>query len=194
MSTGARWVAPLGAGPEVHVVQESAESRAGPPDSDAEWNRRARNETETERLDRNWNDLLQELRVVQTGVQLLTGLLLTVPFQQRFAELSSEQRTLYLVTLSLSALATGLLVAPVSMHRLLFRRRARRELVDGAHRLALAGLATLGLAVTGVVLLIFDVVVGLTAAIVAGAVTLVVFVLLWGVIPLVQRRRRPAPD
>jgi hypothetical protein len=192
MATGARSVAPPDAGPEVGVMHESVGSQDRAPDSGADWNRRARDETETETLDRNWNDLLQELRVVQTGVQLLTGLLLTVPFQQRFTELSDQQKTLYLITLSLSALATGFLVAPVSMHRLLFRRRARRTLVDGAHRLALAGLAALGLAVTGVVLLIFDVVVGLRAAIVAGAVTLVVFVLLWGVIPLVQRRGRRA--
>lgn len=175
-------------------MASTTDDTAGRPRSDEEWNRKVRDETEIERLDRNWGDLLQELRVVQTGVQLLTGLLLTVPFQARFTELSTQQRTIYLVTLALSALATALLIAPVSMHRLLFRRHARRSLVDGGHRLALAGVAALGLAVTGVVLLIFDVVAGLRAGIVAAVVALVVFVLLWAVLPLLLRRGRPAPE
>ena len=91
--------------------------------SDAAWNQRARSETETERLDRNWGDLLQELRVVQTGVQLLTGLLLTVPFQARFGDLTDFQRVIYLATVSVSVTSTALLIAPVALHRLLFRRK-----------------------------------------------------------------------
>ena len=75
--------------------------------SDAEWDRDQRNETPTERLDRNWTDLLQELRVVQTGVQLLTGFLLTLPFQQRFAELTTFGRVLYLVTVAASVSPPG---------------------------------------------------------------------------------------
>ena len=71
-----------------------------------------RHETETEGLDRNWNELLQELRVTQTGVQILAGFLLTLPFQQRFSALEDEQRTAYLVSLSSAVLATALLVAP----------------------------------------------------------------------------------
>ena len=78
-----------------------------------------------QRLDRNWADLLQELRVVQTGVQLLTGFLLTLPFQARFEQLSGYERTIYLVTVTLSVAATGFLIAPVSLHRILFRRHAR---------------------------------------------------------------------
>ena len=148
-----------------------------------------RDETTTERLDRNWGDLLQELRVVQTGVQLLTGLLLTVPFQSRFDDLTGPQRVLYLVTLSLSAAATGMLIAPVAMHRVLFRQHARAELVGAGQRFAIGGLALLGLAVTGVVVLIYDVVAGMTAAIIAGAVCLVVFGLLWAAIPLILRAR-----
>jgi hypothetical protein len=165
---------------------DADDDRRQPDDA---WNRSARGETGTERLDRNWNDLLQELRVVQTGVQLLTGLLLTVPFQQRFAELNTTQRTIYLVTLALSAIATGLLVAPVAIHRLLFRRHARAAMVAASHRLALGGLACLASAVTGVVLLIFDVVAGPAAGITAGVVTLLVFAGLWVALPLVLRRR-----
>jgi len=91
------------------------------PEHDDAWDQRARHETETERLDRNWSSLLQELRVVQTGVQLLTGLLLTLPFQQRFTELSTLAQDVYLLTVIASIGSTVLLVAPVGLHRLLFR-------------------------------------------------------------------------
>src|ERR1700712_4312613 len=99
------------------------------PEDDQRWDRDARSETETERLDRNWSDLLQELRVVQTGVQLLTGLLLTVPFQARFSDLTGYQRVVYQATVSTSVIATALLITPVALHRLLFRQHARRSLV-----------------------------------------------------------------
>ncbi len=163
------------------------------PDDD-EWNREARNETGTERLDRNWADLLQELRVAQTGVQLLTGLLLTIPFQARFADLVPYQRAVYLTTTGLSVLATGLLIAPVILHRVLFRRHARLELVSAGQRFAITGLATLGFAIIGVVHLIFDVVVGLIAGILAAVVALLVLAALWVVLPVVIRRRVAADD
>lgn len=159
-------------------------------ESHADWNETARpGETETERLDRNWADLLQELRVAQTGVQLLTGLLLTVPFQSRFVELVAHQRVLYLVTVSLSVLATGLLIAPVLLHRMLFRRHARRELVAAAQRFAVVGLVVLGLAVLGVLGLIFDVVLGGWAGYAAAGVGLVVLVVMWVLVPWGIRRR-----
>src|SRR6201996_4292485 len=100
------------------------------PEDDQRWDRDTRGETETERLDRNWNDLLQELRVVQTGVQLLTGFLLTLPFQARFTQLGEFQQNVYLVTVGLAVSATGVLVAPVAIHRMLFRRHARLALVS----------------------------------------------------------------
>ncbi|HEY2205154.1 MAG TPA: DUF6328 family protein [Pseudonocardia sp.] len=155
-----------------------------------------RNETPTERLDRNWGDLLQELRVVQTGVQLLTGLLLTLPFQQRFDVLSPAQHVVYLATVSTSVLATALLIAPVSLHRALFRRRARRTLVAAGHVFAVAGLGLLGATVVGVVLLIFGAVLGMGAGAVAGACALVVFAVLWGALPWLWRLRviRRGPD
>lgn len=83
-------------------------------DDQIAWNGQVRNETPTQQLDRNWSALLQELRVVQTGVQLLTGFLLTLPFQARFDSLSTAGHVVYLVTVSASILATVLLVAPVS--------------------------------------------------------------------------------
>src|SRR5436305_7711810 len=104
------------------------------PERDQAWDTTARSETETQRLDRNWNSLLQELRVVQTGVQLLTGFLLTLPFQQRFNVLDPPMRNLYLATVGCSVGATVLLVAPVGMHRLLFRRHRLQVLVSAAHR------------------------------------------------------------
>jgi hypothetical protein len=156
---------------------------------DAAWNMNARNETPTARLDRNWEDLLQELRVAQTGVQLLTGLLLTVPFQARFGDLLPHQIVVYLVTVALAVLATGLLISPVVLHRVLFRQHARSTLVSAGQRFALAGFFTLGLAVVGVCTLIFDVVLGITAGVTAGVVTFLVFAVLWGVLPVLLRAR-----
>jgi len=158
-------------------------------DEDAAWNLRERRETPTERLDRNWADLLQELRVSQTGVQLLTGLLLTVPFQSRFGDILPHQRVVYLVTTALSVTAAGLLIAPVMLHRALFRLHGRRVLVAASQRFAIAGLATLGLAVLGVVELIFDVVLGWVAGVIAAAAALVLLGVLWGLVPAVVRRR-----
>jgi uncharacterized membrane protein len=153
-----------------------------------------RHETPLERLDRNWVDLLQELRVIQTGVQLLTGFLLILPFQSRFEQLTQSQQYIYLATLAAAVLATGFLIAPVSLHRFLFRRLARRVTVDVAHRLAQIGLSILGLAIVGVVLLIFDVVLGPTAGYVAAGVVFVVLLGLWVVLPLVIRERKDADE
>jgi hypothetical protein len=163
---------------------------------DLDWDEQARNETPTERLDRNWADLLQELRVIQTGVQLLTGFLLTIPFQARFAELTSFAQVVYLTTLSASVIATGLLIAPVSLHRVLFRRHARRVTVATAHRLAQVGLVFLGIAIVGMVLLIFDVVAGLTAGVIAAVAAVVLLAGLWVALPLTIRHLddRENPD
>ncbi|TKV57884.1 sodium:proton antiporter [Nakamurella flava] len=137
-----------------------------------------------QRLDRHWTELLQELRVVQTGIQLLTGILLTLPFQPRFVQLSTFQQSVYLVTLVCAVLSGGLLIAPVALHRVLFRRRARRVTVQVAHRLALVGLGLLAVALVGIVLLIFDVVLGRAAAVVAAVVIALVLLGLWLLLPL----------
>jgi hypothetical protein len=148
-----------------------------------------RSESPAERADRNWNELLQELRVMQTGVQILTGFLLTLPFQARFAQLDDYQRTVYLILVVTSVVATALIVAPVSVHRALFRKQMKRHIVTLADRLTRIALGVLALVMTGVALLVFDVVVGRTEGIVVGACVLVVLVIVWVILPEVLRRR-----
>lgn len=145
-------------------------------------------EDPAERITRNWNELLQELRVLQTGVQILTGFLLTVPFSPRFPDLADHQQTIYLVVLVGSVITTSLIIAPVSFHRILFRRRQRPWLVTASHACARAGLA--GFAVTSalVVLLVFDVVLSFGAGVVAAVGVLVLFVSLWAGLPLLNGR------
>jgi hypothetical protein len=160
---------------------------ASHPEDDAGWDADQRGETPLERLDRNWADLLQELRVVQTGVQLLTGFLLTLPFQARVAQLHQFEQNIYLTTVGLAIASTGFLIAPVLIHRVLFRRHAREILVAAAHRLALAGTVLLGSAIVGVVLLLFDVVRGRALGIVAAATTLGLLIALWLALPWALR-------
>jgi Family of unknown function (DUF6328) len=158
------------------------------PDAEKRWDA-DRNETDAERLDRNWSSLLQELRVTQTGVQLLTGFLLTLPFQQRFTVLDGTMRTVYLITVACSIGSTILLVAPVALHRVLFRRHRLDAIVSISHGCAVAGLVLLGVSLAGVAVVIFDTVMGRTGAWVAGGCTLAAFVVLWFLVPLPLRRR-----
>ena len=153
-----------------------------------------RRETDVERLDRNWNDLLQELRVIQTGVQLLTGFLLTLPFQQRFTTLSTAQRDVYLATAAASITATAFLQAPVTVHRALFRRHRRKETVMVAHRLAIIGMGLLGLAILGVSYLIASVVVGPGYGLGAAVFAFVLLVALWVMLPIGARIRSKIDD
>jgi MFS family permease len=149
-------------------------------------------ESESERLTRNLNELLQELRVTQTGVQILTGFLLTLPFTNRFGDLDTVQRNAYLGVLVGSVIATGLIIAPVAFHRMLFRHGRRPWLVKAANRAARAGLVSLALTTSGVVWLVFDLVTNRTAATVAGILSLLFFGLLWAVVPLrAPREQRP---
>src|SRR5215211_3548051 len=115
----------------------SATDRGKRPDhvSDSDHATSVTGESERERINRNWDELLQELRVTQTGVQILTGFLLTLPFQQRFALLDQFQVAVFCVAVLLSATATALIVAPVSYHRLLFRQRRKALLVSASDRL-----------------------------------------------------------
>ncbi|WP_067842952.1 DUF6328 family protein [Nocardia lijiangensis] len=160
------------------------------PDGDDE----GRHETELERLDRNWASLVQELRVVQTGVQFLVGALLLLPFQAEFAAVSQQMRVLYLVTVCSAFGAAVFLVAPVSWHRILFRRHRLGHVVAAAHRCALAGIALLGVALTGSLILVVDVVAGDAAGVVAGIVTAVLFAATWLIAPWRWRARsRPHP-
>jgi O-antigen/teichoic acid export membrane protein len=157
-----------------------------------EENQQERNETPTERLDRNWGDLLQELRVVQTGVQLLTGFLLTLPFQQKFPTLSDGERRVYMAAVSASIIATGFLQAPVSVHRALFRRHRRKETVALAHRLAIVGIFFLACAVVSVTTLIFSVLLGWTTGLVFGGLCIALLLTLWLAIPWSVRLRSAA--
>lgn len=147
-----------------------------PPEDD-------RGESRDERMDRNFVELLQELRVLQTGTQILAGFLMTLPFQARFPELSDYVRGLFLVAISLAFVTTVLLVGPVSVHRALFRQHRKRELVHVSHLLARTGLLTLGLTMAVVITLIFTVVLGNTAGYVAGAVTVLLFAGVWWALP-----------
>jgi uncharacterized membrane protein len=142
-------------------------------------------ETRKERTTRRWNEMLQELRVAQTGVQVLTGFLLTVPFSQGFTSLDKVDKAAYLVTVSASIFAAGLLIAPVAFHRVLFGKSEKEWLVEAANISARLGLAMLGLTMSGVMFLVFDVVISTTAAIIATSATAVLLVVMWLVVPLV---------
>jgi hypothetical protein len=160
----------------------------------ADWNQAARNETEAQRVDRNFVELLQELRVAQTGVQILFAFLLGLSFTPRFPDLSDSQQTVYVTTLTLSASSAAFLIAPVSYHRLVFRRRLKARLVQTSHRLALIGLGLLLLAVVGAVDLAASLVLGGWATLLAAALALL-FAGLWFVLPVVERSRHVhAPD
>ena len=102
--------------------------------------RRGRNETEEERADRMWQELIQEVRVAQTGVQILFGFLLTVVFTNKYDDLTDTDQLIYLVTVVLGACATGALIGPVSLHRIVSGRRVKPQAVRLASRLTLIGL------------------------------------------------------
>ena len=142
-----------------------------------------------QQITRNLNELLQELRVMQTGVQILTGFLLTVPFTDRFGDLTTAQQRLYLGILVTAVLTTLVIVAPVCYHRLLFRQGRRDWIVAAAQRCALAGLAGLAAVSAAVVLLVFDVVLGPRAALIAAAAVALAFTLMWAVVPWWGRTR-----
>jgi hypothetical protein len=123
-------------------------------------------------------------------VQILTGFLLTLPFSQRFGDLDDVQRAAYLMILTGSVIATGLIIAPVAFHRVLFRHGERPWLVSAANRAALAGLLALALTTSGVVWLVFDLVTDRVVASVAGVLALAFFGGLWAAVPL----RAPRTD
>ncbi len=153
-----------------------------------------RDETQNERMDRNWNELLQELRVTQTGTQILSGFLLTLVFQPRFASLDALQRGLYVALVILAATTIVLGLAPVNLHRALFHQQLKPSIVwfgNLALRLQLAGVAAI---VVGTVLLILDVGVGRRAGVI-GAAGILILIVLAASVPAVFRHqhedRRP---
>jgi Family of unknown function (DUF6328) len=182
---------------------EAADGKASPggaPDADSclvcetsddhdDWNARERGESPLQRADRAYGEILQEVRVAQTGVQILFAFLLTLAFTNRFRSVTPFQRDVYVVSLMLSAAATALLIAPAAFHRVVYRRKLKQHLVQSANRLALAGLGLLVLAMTSAVLLILDVVLGFGPALFLAAGALAWFLTWWFVLPVWSRLR-----
>ncbi|MER7892356.1 DUF6328 family protein [Micromonospora sp. NPDC094482] len=144
-------------------------------------------ETEKQRWQRNFADLLQELRVAQTGVQILFAFLLTLPFSNGFTRTTAFQRDVYVVSLLAAAAATALIISPVAFHRALFRQGRKPELVRFAHRMATGGLAFMLIAMVSAVLLITDFVLDRPIAFVLSAVTGVWFLVFWVLLPFARR-------
>jgi len=140
-------------------------------------------EDEAKRLDRHWNELLQELRLAQTGTQILFAFLLTIAFQAKFQEADAFTHDVYAVTLIASALAVGLFLAPVSFHRLVYRQKLRDRMLPIAGHMTSAGLVFLVIAIAGGVLLALDVVLSRTVALIIVAFVLVWFTVFWYAVP-----------
>ncbi|MBM7169552.1 hypothetical protein JQK87_14240 [Streptomyces sp. G44] len=153
-----------------------------------------RRETENERADRRWTELIQEVRVAQTGVQILFGFLLTVVFTPRYAELGDTDQKIYVVTVILGSTATGALIGPVSFHRIVSGRRIKPQAVVWASRLTLAGLVLLLGTLTAALLLVLRVATDNTVVpwLVAGVVTW--YLLCWFVLPVWARYRHTSAD
>ena len=147
-------------------------------------------ETEKERLDRELLELLNELRVVLPGVQVLFAFLLAVPFYQRWADVTSFQRDVYFAALSLALIATAVLIAPTALHRLNFRSRDKKAIVMISNRLAIVGVGILATAMVGVMVLISDILFDRTMTIVVGVLSALVFALLWLALPVSRWRHQ----
>ena len=157
-----------------------------PPSSDEDAPRRyvRDHEKEAGRLDRHFSELLQELRVAQTGVQILFAFLLSIAFQHNFDQLREWQRDLYIGTLVSAAIAAVLIIAPVATHRMLFRRHRKDTIVDFSARLAVAGLVFLAIAIVGAVFLVSSYVAGVAVAIAVRAVVALGVTATWVLAPL----------
>ena len=147
-----------------------------------------RNESEKERLDRNLNELLGELRVALPGVQVLFAFLLAVPFNQRFGQATEFEKGVYYVTLLGTAVAAAFLIAPSAIHRLLFRADDKRHIVFTANRLAIAGFAFLGVAMTAAVLLVTHFVYDDALSIITTVIAATLFFGLWYAVPIARLR------
>ena len=172
----------MGAGPSPSTEP------APEPAPRAEPSVRLRDETDTERLDRNLIELLQEVRVVQTGVQVLFAFLLTVPFSSRFDQITGFQRGAYFAALVGTAAASVLLIAPTAVHRILFRMGQKEYMVELSNRLAMGGLLSLAIAMVAAMLLVTDVMFGAAVAVVVAVTTALAFGVVWAGLPLRRRR------
>ncbi|MCW4386731.1 DUF6328 family protein [Salinibacterium sp. SYSU T00001] len=142
-----------------------------------------RDESTSERLDRNWAELLQELRVTQTGSQILTGFLLTIAFQPRFSELDSYQVTLYMTLIFAAIATTAFGLAPVSLHRRFFRSGEKDRVVTWANRFVKVTLVGVAFVLAGTLSLIVDIVLGRAPGIMAAIACIAVVVILWFALP-----------
>jgi hypothetical protein len=147
-----------------------------------------RDETEKERLDRNLNELLGELRVALPGVQVLFAFLLAVPFNQGFQKVTSFEKDVYFATLMLTLLAAAFLIAPSTHHRIEFRLDDKRHVVFLANRLAILGFGFLALAMTGVVLLVTSFLYSGATAVVATVAAALLLFGVWYAWPVARRR------
>jgi hypothetical protein len=143
-----------------------------------------RDESESERVDRNLQEMLGELRVALPGVQVLFAFLLVVPFNQRFADVTDYQRTLYVITMLFTTASTVCLIAPTAHHRLEFRRQDKDQIVKTGNRIVIVGLALLAIAMSGAVLFVTDFLYSTTTSVVLGGAVALTFALLWFAIPL----------
>jgi O-antigen/teichoic acid export membrane protein len=151
-------------------------------------------ESENQRLNRNLDQLLQELRVVLPGVQVLFAFLLAVPFSSRFGDVDDFERDIYFVALLLSAVAVALLMAPSMQHRILFRQEQKRYLVRVGSMLTIAGMTALALAIVLSLVLVAHFLFGSGAAWAAGGLSFGAFALLWYALPIHRRVRHPRSD
>ena len=149
-----------------------------------------RGESEEERLDRNWSELVQEVRMVIPGIQFLFAFLLVVPFQQGWVEVTDFERRVYYATLLCTAASSVFLMAPTARHRLRFRELDKKWVVESSNRLALAGLVFLALAMCGVLLLISHVVYDSTAAALATGAIVAGIAWFWFLAPVVREARQ----
>jgi hypothetical protein len=149
--------------------------------------RRMPNESEKARWDRNFADLLQELRVAQTGVQILFAFLLTLPFSNGFPKVTPFQKDTYVFALIAAAFATAMIISPVAFHRALFRQGRKPELVRYAHRMATGGLAFMLVSMVASVLLITDYLLDRWVSIVLTVITSAGFLTFWVVLPFARR-------
>jgi uncharacterized protein DUF6328 len=146
-----------------------------------------RDETRPQRLDRNTVELLNELRIAGTGIQVMFAFLLIVPFNTGWTKVDGFERTVYFVTLLVVALAAFLLLAPPIHHRLLFRHGEKPFLIRTGNYMAISGMTCLGLGFVGILVLISDVVVGGAAPAIVGVLAAVTIAVLWFLLPLIRR-------
>ncbi|MEU3460455.1 DUF6328 family protein [Streptomyces sp. NPDC006733] len=169
------------------ICPRTTDSGPAPGDGDGE-------ESQQDRVNRRWGEVLQETRVAQMGVQILFGFLLSISFTPHFRELGTFDLTVYVIAVVSGALATGALIAPASIHRILAGQRLKEEIIDVAGRLMMCGMALLALTVGSVVLLILHVAVNNVVAEIVTAAIGLWFLACWYALPVWLRARSNRSD